>query len=679
VSLIIQQAVATPTFSPGAGTYGAAQSVTINDTTGGASIFYTTNGTPPSTSSIPYNNVAIPVNSTETIEAIAVATGFSQSAAGSALYTILQPAATPTFSPVAGTYATAQNVTLSDTTSGASIFYTTDGTMPSTSSTLYNNVAIPVSSSETIRAIATATGSSQSAVGSAAYVISAPPPPDFSVSATPASQSVTTGASATYTVTIGSLNGFGGVVTLSLSGLPTGATPSFNPATVTGSGTSTLTITTTTAMPSGTYPLVITGTSGSVTHTAGVSLTASAAATLQINSGGPAVGTFVADKFFSGGNPASVTATISTSGVTNPAPAAVYQTERWGVFTYSVPSLTPGGAYQVRLHFAELAYSSSGARLFNVAINGTTVLSNFDIFATAGGTDKALVEQFTTSADGNGQITIAYQQGTKDFPKSSGIEIIPLGSIPSDFSVSATPSTQTVAPGVAATYTVTVGALGGFTGVVGLGVSGLPANTTFSLSATSVNGSGPSTLTVNTTSTTPGGTYPLTITGTSGSVTHTATVTLAVVVPGVVQINSGGGVVGSWAADTDFSGGNASSNTNTINTSGVTNPAPMAVYQSERWGVFTYTIPNLTPNGTYTVRLHFAEIAFSTVGARVFNVAINGSTVLSNFDIVAAAGAPDKAVVEQFTSTADATGKITISYIQGTADDPKSSGIEILP
>jgi malectin (di-glucose binding ER protein)/chitobiase/beta-hexosaminidase-like protein len=679
LSLIIQQAVATPTFSPGAGTYGAAQSVTINDTTSGASIFYTTNGTPPSTSSIPYNNVAIPVNSTETIEAIAVATGFSQSAAGSALYTILQPAATPTFSPVAGTYATAQNVTLSDTTSGASIFYTTDGTMPSTSSTLYNNVAIPVSSSETIRAIATATGFGQSAVGSAAYVISAPPSPDFSVSATPASQSVTTGASATYTVTIGSLNGFGGVVTPSLSGLPTGATPSFNPSTVTGSGTSTLTITTTTAMPSGTYPLIITGTSGSVTHTAGVSLTASAAATLQINSGGPAVGSFVADEFFSGGNSASVTATISTTGVTNPAPAAVYQSERWGVFTYTIPNLTPDGAYQVRLHFAELAFSSVGARVFNVAINGTAVLNNFDIIATAGAADTAVVEQFTATANSNGQITIAYTQGTANFPKSSGIEIIPLGSIASDFSVSATPSTQTVAPGVGTNYTVTVGALGGFSGVVGLAVSGLPANTTFNLSATSVNGSGPSTLTVNTTSTTPGGTYPLTITGTSGSVTHTATVTLAVVVPGVTQINSGGPTVGSFVADEFFSGGSAASVTTTINTSGVTNPAPAAVYQSERWGVFTYTVPNLVVGHVYTVRLHFAELAFSSVGARVFNVAINGTAVLNNFDIITTAGAADTAVVEQFTATANSSGQITIAYTQGTANFPKSSGIEILP
>src|SRR4029077_7492527 len=317
------------------------------------------------------------------------------------------------------------NVTLSDTTSGASIYYTTNGNTPTTSSTLYNNVAIPVTSSETIKAIAVATGFTQSAVGSAAYVISAPPPPDFSVAATPASQSVTPGGNITYTVTVGSLNGFGGVVTLSLSGQPTGATPVFSPAAVTDSGTSTLTVSTTTATAAGTYPLTITGTSGSVTHTASVSLTVSQTATLQINSGGGAVGSWLADKDFSGGSTSSKTATNKTSGVTNPAPAAVYQSERWGVFTYTVPNLTPGGTYTVRLHFAEIAFTSAGARVFSVAINGSTVLNNFDIFATAGGANKALVEQFRSTADATGKITIAYQQGSADQPKSSGIEIIP--------------------------------------------------------------------------------------------------------------------------------------------------------------------------------------------------------------------------------------------------------------
>jgi hypothetical protein len=214
---------------------------------------------------------------------------------------------------------------------------------------------------------------------------------------------------------------------------------------------------------------------------------------------------------------------------------------------------------------------------------------------------------------------------------------------------------------------------------VGLSAGGLPTGATATFNPTSVNGSGPSTLTVNTASTTPGGTYALVVTGTSGSVAHTSSLSLTVNAVGQLQINSGGGAVGSFVADTDFSGGATGSTTATVNTSAVTNPAPQAVYQSERWGVFTYTIPNLNPGSAYKVRLHFAELVFGTPGKRVFNVAINGTTVLSNFDIIVAAGGTGTAVIQEFTPTANASGQIVISYQKGSADYPKSSGIEIIP
>ena len=82
-------------------------------------------------------------------------------------------AATPTFLPAAGTYASAQSVTLSDTTPGAAIYYTTNGAAPTTGSTLYSS-AIAVSTTETIQAIAVASGYNNSAVASAAYTINLP-------------------------------------------------------------------------------------------------------------------------------------------------------------------------------------------------------------------------------------------------------------------------------------------------------------------------------------------------------------------------------------------------------------------------------------------------------------------------------------------------------------------------
>ena len=98
------------------------------------------------------------------------------------------------------------------------------------------------------------------------------PSPDFFISASPSSQTVIPGASATYTVTVTASGGFTGTVDLSASGLPAGADASFNPASVTGSGSSTMTVTTSAATPAGSSTLTITGTSGALTHTTTVSL-----------------------------------------------------------------------------------------------------------------------------------------------------------------------------------------------------------------------------------------------------------------------------------------------------------------------------------------------------------------------------------------------------------------------
>lgn len=151
--------------------------------------------------------------------------------------------------------------------------------------------------------------------------------------------------------------------------------------------------------------------------------------------------------------------------------------------------------------------------------------------------------------------------------------------------------------------------------------------------------------------------------------------------PGSVSsyaIDSGGPAAGSFQADGFFSGGTTASTTNAIDTSGATSPAPQAVYQSERYGNFTYTFPGLQAAASYTVRLHFAEFFWSSTGQRVFNVSINGSQVLSNFDIIAAAGAQNKALIRQFNATANGSGQIIIQY-STVVDNAKSSGIEIIP
>jgi hypothetical protein len=147
---------------------------------------------------------------------------------------------------------------------------------------------------------------------------------------------------------------------------------------------------------------------------------------------------------------------------------------------------------------------------------------------------------------------------------------------------------------------------------------------------------------------------------------------------GSIRIDSGGGAVGSFISDTDYRGGHRSSTGHSIDTSGVSNPAPQSVYQTERYGNFTYTIPHLNPGVAYTVRLDFAEIYWNGPGMRLFNVNIGGNQVLTNFDVFAVAGGKYKAVAESFTAVADANGNITIQFIT-VRDNAMVSGIEILP
>lgn len=239
---------AAPAFSPPAGAYSSAQTIAISDSTSGAAIYYTTDGTSPIPSSPVYGG-PITVSSSETINALAVIYGNSVldgiqiseggvvSPDASATYTInLHPAATPTFSVPPGTYNSAQIVTIRDSTAAASIYYTINGAIPTTSSTVYNG-PITVSSSETVQAIAAANGYGNSAIASAQYTLNLAAR-DFSVGASPSSLTVAAGQSGSISTSVTPLNGFDSAVSFSCSGLPPGASCSFSPATVTPSGAS---------------------------------------------------------------------------------------------------------------------------------------------------------------------------------------------------------------------------------------------------------------------------------------------------------------------------------------------------------------------------------------------------------------------------------------------------------
>src|SRR5581483_3869210 len=172
----------------------------------------------------------------------------------------------------------------------------------------------------------------------------------------------------------------------------------------------------------------VTASVGSVSGSASVTVTAASSAAIRVNAGGATYtdgqgNTWSADCCFSGGMVYSND--VSISGTSDP---ALYLSQRWntGPFSYSFSGLAPG-SYRVTLKFAEIAYLAPGERQFDVAINGTQVLTNFDVAATAGW-NTAVDRSFTVSVGSGGQLTIDFTRGARDNPIVNAVEVVPLSS-----------------------------------------------------------------------------------------------------------------------------------------------------------------------------------------------------------------------------------------------------------
>ena len=147
-----------------------------------------------------------------------------------------------------------------------------------------------------------------------------------------------------------------------------------------------------------------------------------------------------------------------------------------------------------------------------------------------------------------------------------------------------------------------------------------------------------------------------------------------------ILINSGGSNYTAtdgrvWSADNSFTGGQTYSNTEPIS-----GTADDLLYQTERYGNFSYNIS--IANGTYRVILHFAEIWWGVkraggVGSRVFHVDIEGVRVLQDFDILAET-TPATALIKTFSGISVNDGVLTIAYT-AVVNNAKSSAIEVVP
>ncbi|HEX3155108.1 MAG TPA: DUF5980 family protein, partial [Candidatus Angelobacter sp.] len=310
-----------------------------------------------------------------------------------------------------------------------------------------------------------------------------------------ASQTVVQGSSVAYSAVITAVNNYTGTINFSVAGLPAGATLTPPPPAVTNSGSSAITILTNNGAttPVGSYPLTITATDGVLTHTAAV--------TLVVVSNAPDF-TFTA-------SPASQTVVQGSSVAYSAVITAV--NSYTGTINFSVAGL-PAGA---TLTPPPPAVTNSGS-------SAITILTNNGV----------------TTPVGVYPLTITASDGVLTHTASVTLNV----NAPADFTISATPASQTVTAGVNAGYQINIGSVGGFNGSVSLSAS--VASTTqppppgeiiptASINPTSVSGSGLAALTVTTGATTTADTYVVTITGTAanGALVHSTTVTLVVNAP----------------------------------------------------------------------------------------------------------------------------------------------------
>jgi N-acetylneuraminic acid mutarotase len=459
-----------PTFSPAGGTYASVQTVTISDVMAGVTIYYTTDSSTPTTSSAVYSG-PIKVRTTETLKAVAIASGYSLSDAASATYTINLPAATPTFSLTAGTYTSAQTVTISDATAGATIYYTTDGSTPTTSSTVYSG-PVKVTSAETLKAVAIASGYSLSDVASATYTINLP-------AATP-----------TFSVTPGT---YTSAQTVTISDATIGATIYY---TANGS-----TPTTGSTQYSGPIKVNATETLKAVAVASGYSLSDVASATYTINlpaatpTFSPAAGTYTSAQTITiSDGTAGATIYYTTDGSTPTTGSTIYSSPIKVSMTETLKAVAiasgyslsgvASATYTINFPAATPVFSPAAGTYTSVQIvTVSDATSGATIYYTTDGSTPT-----TSSTQYTSPIKVSTTETLKAVAIASGYSLSDVASatytlnLPVDFTIAASPDSTTIYTGEAAKYAIAITPINGFDLPVSLACSQLPANMTCAFS-----------------------------------------------------------------------------------------------------------------------------------------------------------------------------------------------------
>ena len=396
---------------------------------------------------------------------------------------------------------------------------------------------------------------------------------------------------------------------------------------------------------------------------------------LRVNSGGAAFTDaaghlFEADQAFTAGNWGYVGGhPWSTShAIAGTVDDTLYQFERYGLSQYKFT--VPNGSYHVIMHFAENYWNAAGKRLFSVSLEGTPVVTNLDLFASAGGKFTAFDRDFVVNVT-DGELDIAFAV-TKDNPKVNAIEVLaiqPGGN--HNPKITSTPPTTAIV-GQAYAYQPTATDADGDTLTYALGVH--PAGMTIVDSTGLIswtpdsNQVGDQNVTVNVSD------------GRGGTDSQSFVVHVELQSLFHLFVNAGGpnytDKAGNlWVSDQAYSatsgfgyvGGTPYAKTHAI---GNTEDDPL--YQTERYGMTEYKFD--VPNGHYEVTLLFAELYWDAPGKRIFSVSIEGVTRLANFDIFASVGKWN-AISKTYLATVS-DGQLNIAF-SAAVDHPKVSAIEV--
>jgi hypothetical protein len=309
---------------------------------------------------------------------------------------------------------------------------------------------------------------------------------DFSITASPSAVSLAQGAGGTVTIGTAVASGAAESISLSISGVPSGATASFGTNPITAGGSSTLSINAGTAA-AGTYTLNVTGTAASASHSAALTLTIAGAPDFSL-AVSPASRSIVTGS--------STTYTVAT-GALNGSTQSI---------ALSVSGL-PAGA---TASFAPTTVVAGGSSTLTVTASATAPSTTFTVTGSS-----------TTTHSATASITVT-------------------ATPPPDFSVGISPASQTIAQGASGTFTVATTPLNGSSQAVTLSVSGLPAGVTGTFSPATVTAGGSATLTLAVASTATAATTTFTVTGTSGAVQHSANASVTVTTTsGVAVLNDG--------------------------------------------------------------------------------------------------------------------------------------------